>query len=136
MRASCHLHGRYNVLRLVLCSCIRCRRTIPPPAQLEHELNKLMNRVWVDHAGVNLLTDKTFDVHESALKLVRKGAVSGELCGSGKIEAHTSNAQQAACMLLSHASLALDTKPSMVNLQIPCQSHRCTSRPPMEPTRR
>lgn len=39
-----------------------------------------MKRVWVDHAGVNLLTDKTDDVHESALKLVRKGAVSGEIC--------------------------------------------------------
>lgn len=80
-----NVHDTYNVLRLVLCSCIRCRRIIPLPAQLEHELNKLMNRVWVDHAGVNMLTDKTLEVHESSLKLVRRGAVSGEQvsCSSG-----------------------------------------------------
>ena len=80
MHSLSHLRDNRNDLRLVVLFWSRCRRTIPPPAQLEHELKKVMDRVWVDHAGVSLLTDKTLDVHDSALKLVRRGAVSGELC--------------------------------------------------------
>ena len=108
-------------------SLSRCRRTIFPPAQLEHEPSKFMNRVWVDHAGVNLLTDRTADVHESALKLVKRGAVSGELCTPKLRQTGSSHA----CMHFAHWTLI----PCVTGLQIPCQSTKCTSRALMEHSR-
>lgn len=36
-----------------------------------------MKRTWIDATGVDLLTDKTMDAHTAALRLVRRGAVSG-----------------------------------------------------------
>ncbi|EIE19667.1 hypothetical protein COCSUDRAFT_58410 [Coccomyxa subellipsoidea C-169] len=74
---STHLMRRY--MRTLTPGHALNRVGAPSLLQPEHELNKVMNRIWVDHAGVNLLTDKTLEVHESSLKLVRRGAVSDPL---------------------------------------------------------
>lgn len=62
----------------------RCRRCVPAPDVLERRVQEVYDKYSgaVDPAtGLGLFTGAMQDVMESTLKLIRKGAISGERLG-------------------------------------------------------
>ena len=61
-------------MRLHFC---RCRRRIPAAGDIVPELDMMMQKKWVDEAGVSLLTNGTADAHRAALRIINSGRLSG-----------------------------------------------------------